>query len=40
MKAIAQWTSKFFALLAFASASSYAQTVDVKALAETMKQGG
>ena len=40
MKAIAQWISKFFALLAFASASSYAQTVDVKALAETMKQGG
>jgi broad specificity phosphatase PhoE len=40
MKAAAQWISKSFALLAFVSTGAFAQTVDVKALAESMKQGG
>lgn len=41
MKAIAQWISRIVAVLALASAASaHAQTVDVRALAETMKQGG
>jgi len=41
MNAIAHWMlPRFLVLLAFASASAHAQTVDVKALAETLKQGG
>lgn len=41
MKVIAQWISRIVAVLALASAASaYAQTVDLRALAETMKQGG
>ena len=40
MRAIAQRLVRIFALFAFASACSHAQTVDVKALAETLKQGG
>jgi broad specificity phosphatase PhoE len=39
MKAIAQWLG-IFALFALASAGSDAQTLDIKALAETLKQGG
>jgi len=40
MQALIHWTSRLCFLLAFASASSQAQTVDVKALAESLKQGG
>ena len=40
MKAIAQWFLGILASFALVSASSHAQTVDVKALAEAMKQGG
>jgi broad specificity phosphatase PhoE len=40
MKAVAPWIARIFALLALASASAHAQTVDVKTLAETMRQGG
>jgi broad specificity phosphatase PhoE len=40
MKAIARSILGISALLAFLSTGSHAQTVDVKALAETMKQGG
>jgi broad specificity phosphatase PhoE len=41
MKAMAQWISRIVAALALASAAgAHAQTVDVRALAETMKQGG
>ena len=40
MNAIAQWLLGVSALLAFLSTGSHAQTVDVKALAETMKHGG
>jgi broad specificity phosphatase PhoE len=40
MKAIAQWLLGILASCALVSASAHAQTVDVKALAEAMKQGG
>jgi broad specificity phosphatase PhoE len=40
MKIIAQWLLKIFALLAVTSTASLAQTVDMKALADTLKQGG
>ena len=41
MNAIAhRMLPRFLVLLAFASTSALAQTVDVKALAETLKQGG
>jgi hypothetical protein len=40
MKTIAQWLLKIFALLAVTSTASLAQTVDMKALADTLKQGG
>lgn len=40
MNAIAQWLLKILAFYALASASAYAQTVDVKALAEATRQGG
>src|ERR1035438_4261999 len=41
MKAISQWISRIIAVLALASAANaHAQTIDVKALAESMKQGG
>ena len=40
MKTITQWFLGVLAACALASASAHAQTVDVKALAKTMKQGG
>jgi broad specificity phosphatase PhoE len=40
MKAIAKWLLGIVALYVLGSTSSYAQTVDVKALAAMMKQGG
>ncbi|CAG9932347.1 histidine phosphatase family protein [Candidatus Nitrotoga arctica] len=40
MKVNVQWISRIFVLLALASATAHAQTVDVKALAERLKQGG
>jgi broad specificity phosphatase PhoE len=40
MNAIAQWLVKILAFYALASVSAYAQTVDVKALAEATRQGG
>ncbi len=40
MKIIARWLLKIVALLAVTSATSLAQTVDMKALADTLKQGG
>jgi len=40
MKIIAQWLLKIVALLVVTSTTSLAQTVDMKALADTLKQGG
>jgi broad specificity phosphatase PhoE len=40
MKTIAQWLLKIVTLLAVTSASSLAQTVDMKALTDALKQGG
>lgn len=40
MKVNVQWISRIFVLLALASATTNAQTADVKALAEHLKQGG
>lgn len=40
MKVNAQWIFRIFVFLALASATAHAQTVDVKVLAERLKQGG
>src|SRR5438445_8764672 len=40
MKIIAQWLLKIVALLVVTSTTSLAQTVDMKALADTLQQGG
>src|SRR2546426_8734329 len=40
MKIIAQWLLKIVALLVVTSTTSLAQTVDMKALADTLKEGG
>jgi phosphohistidine phosphatase SixA len=40
MKTFIHWISGILALLAFASASSHAQTVDLKVLAQAMRHGG
>ena len=40
MKAIAKWLLGIVPLYVLASTASYAQTVEVKALAAMMKQGG
>lgn len=39
MKVNVQWISRIFVLLALASATTNAQTVDVKALAEHLSRG-